>query len=248
MNVEELIAKIAKEPTENPICWLVSYEDRPLQAEPSAGAGPHLLVFSAAEKANRFIELRKAHYHSETLKALAVDTAGNLKKLTTTKADDPDYEAPPCGLMLDFDYASGSAAKNLAGNQMSELGSKEISAELKPAVKEIPAVPMAVPVPIPTPEIPKTKTEGKGKNSTAIPNPPPLPLVPVAAAAGMGCSPAQGAAITCADHFERTARMDPAGEDLDRKNAGEKGKGHRGRGQENSAIYPTHQPGGPGQP
>jgi hypothetical protein len=186
MNVEELIAKIVKEPTENPICWLVSYEDRPLQAEPSAGVGPHLLVFSTAEKANRFIDLRKAHYHSENLKVLPVDTAGNLKKLATTKADDPDYEAPPCGLMLDFDYASGTAMKSIPPIKMSELGAKEISAELKPGLKEIPAVTMAIPIPSPMPEIPKTKAEGKGKKSTAIPNPPPLPLVPVIAAAEIG--------------------------------------------------------------
>jgi len=188
MNVEDLVLKLKHGEIDKPICWMISYEDRPLQVEPSSGAGPHLLIFSSHEKASQFLELRKKHYHSETLQTLAVDIAGALKKLATFKSSDPDYTLPPCGLMLDFDYSTGNAIASLAPSKVDELAAKEIIMEIQLGLKpkSIPAIPVPEPVK-PKEEIPLPTV--KTRKQKPVTMPPPLPIVGIAASSAAG--PAQ---------------------------------------------------------
>lgn len=107
--------------------WLVYFEQRPLQAIPPDGAGPHLLLFTSESKARAFIGGRAHYYGSEPLSIRPLDSVETLKQLVDSAFDDPRCAAPPYGIVLDFDYATGLAPRVLSPANASRLQASELA-------------------------------------------------------------------------------------------------------------------------
>ena len=127
MAIEDRIAALRQQKLEKPFCWLICFEERPLQGIPPGGSGPHLLVFTSAVKARDFIKGRKKFYGSETLSILALDSAGTLKELSVGTAKDARYAAPPCGVVVDFQYPSGRSSQVLTPAQVKDISTDELT-------------------------------------------------------------------------------------------------------------------------
>ena len=127
MYVEDQIIALRPLRLENPFGWLICFEDRPLQGIPPKGAGPHLLFFSEENKAGAFITNRKAIFGEEPLSVVGVDSPDTLKSIALNPSGDPRYAAPPCGIVLDFDYATTKNRRVLAPAEVSRLLPVEIA-------------------------------------------------------------------------------------------------------------------------
>ena len=130
MYVEEQIATLSKQDVDKPFAWLICYQDRPLQAAPAGGSGAHLLLFSSPDAAAAYISGRQAGVGIEPLSTLALPNAEVLKDLTILSSHDAHYTVPPCGLMLDADYAGGTARKVIPPGKVSRLSPLELAREL----------------------------------------------------------------------------------------------------------------------
>jgi hypothetical protein len=118
---EEIIAVLRKQPASAPLCWIVCYEDRPLQGRPPASNQSHLLIFTSADRAEDFIAGRLRFYVPEPLSVVGVDTAQRLKDLVIARGRDPRYEPPPYGLLLNFTYPTGATDRALSPQQAAEM-------------------------------------------------------------------------------------------------------------------------------
>ena len=123
---EDIITSLREKSIQKPICWLVCFENRSLQAVPPDSKGPHLMVFSTSSKADTFIEGRKKYYREEPLSVVGVDTIETLHELALAHSNDPNYEAPPCGLVMDFNYKSASSKHSLSPQQVAKLRPQKI--------------------------------------------------------------------------------------------------------------------------
>ena len=121
MYVEDQINALRLQKPETALGWLICFESRPLQGIPPKGNGPHMLFFSAEEKARAFISGRKVFFGEEPLSVVGVDLPETLKSLALAPSGDPRYAAPPCGIVLDFDYATKKSRKILAPVEVSSL-------------------------------------------------------------------------------------------------------------------------------
>ena len=182
MNIEELISELKQKSAKKNLCWMVCYGERPLQGVPPGGSGAHVMIFSSPASAQAFITGRAKYFQPEPLSIVTIDSPAALKKVATTASADPDYTAPPCGLVLDFDYAAGRATASLPPVKVAEMSAKEIAEVLNLTLKstEVPPIPVAEPL-IPQPA-PAGTTAVQGTKTA----PPPLPPVQAAAiGAGM---------------------------------------------------------------
>jgi hypothetical protein len=127
MFVEELINALRLQSEETPFGWLICFEGRPLQGIPPKGNGPHIIFFSEENKAQAFITDRKKFFGEEPLSAVGVDSPDTLKALALITSSDPRYSAPPCGIVLDFDYATTKTRKVLAPAEVKSLLPVEIA-------------------------------------------------------------------------------------------------------------------------
>jgi hypothetical protein len=127
---EDIITSLREKNIQEPICWLVCFEDRALQAVPPKSEGPHLMVFSTNSKADRFIKGRKKYYHEEPLSVVVIDAIENLHELALATSKDPNYEAPPCGLVIDFDYESASSKQTLSPKRVAKMKPQKIQESL----------------------------------------------------------------------------------------------------------------------
>lgn len=128
--VEDLIDALSGQPFAAPVCWLICYENRPLQGTPPGGSGPHLMIFHLLAAAETFIRERRRYYAPEPLNIVAVNSAETLRELALTPAQDERYNAPPCGLVLDFDYAAGKARRVLTPQQTAPLDAAGLAQSL----------------------------------------------------------------------------------------------------------------------
>ena len=127
MTIEDRIQKIPQLKSALSFCWLICFEKRPLQGIPPGGSGPHLMAFSTEASAQAFIAGRGKYYGKEPLSAIKIDSAETLKSLLIEPCRDPRYEAPPCGLVLDFDYSSGKAKQVISPAGASKIEASEIT-------------------------------------------------------------------------------------------------------------------------
>ncbi|MBN2385435.1 MAG: hypothetical protein JXB85_00325, partial [Anaerolineales bacterium] len=66
-----------------------------------------------------------------------MDTAESLKMLVLASSRDPRYAAPPCGLVLDFNYASRTARKVLNQKTIDQIPAQELGRTLSlPAAQD----------------------------------------------------------------------------------------------------------------
>ncbi len=127
MTIEDRIAALRQQKSDKPFCWLICFEERPLQGIPPGGSGPHLMVFTSAAKAHDFIKGRKKFYGSETLSTLALDSAITLKELSIGTAEDKRYAPPPCGVVVDFQYPSGRSSEIITTTHMKDISTDELT-------------------------------------------------------------------------------------------------------------------------
>ncbi len=176
MNVEELISESKQKSAKKSLCWMVCYNDRPLQGVPPGGSGAHVMIFSSPTIAQAFITGRCKYFQPEPLSIVTIDSATALKKISTTASIDPDYTAPPCGLVLDFDYAVGRATASLPPVKVAAMSAKEIAEVLNLTLKSVEIPPASVVEPLIPQAGAMEKQAAKGTNT-----PPPLPVAHVAA-------------------------------------------------------------------
>ncbi len=127
MYVEDQINAMRQQKPEIPFGWLICFEDRPLQGLPPKGNGPHMLFFSEENKAQAFITGRKAFFGEEPLSVVSVDSPDTLKSLALATSGDNRYAAPPCGIVLDFNYTTTRSRKILNPAELSSLLPAEIA-------------------------------------------------------------------------------------------------------------------------
>jgi 3-keto-disaccharide hydrolase len=135
MLVEDQIRALRQLRLEKPFGWLICYENRPLQGIPPKGAGAHILFFSSEDKAGAFISGRKRFFPAtdagqrfvETLSVVAVDSPDTLKSIALNPSNDTRYAAPPCGIVLDFDYARQKARQVIAPGELNNRLPVEIA-------------------------------------------------------------------------------------------------------------------------
>ena len=123
---EEIIAILRKQPALAPLCWIVCYEDRPLQGRPPDSSESHLLIFTSVDRAQGFIAGRLRFYEPEPLSVVGVDTAQRLKDLVMAPGRDPRYKPPPFGLLLNFAYPTGATDEALSPQQTAEMAAGEL--------------------------------------------------------------------------------------------------------------------------
>jgi hypothetical protein len=123
---EDIIATLRQIPVAKPICWIVCYEDRPLQGAPPGSSKPHLLIFASTAQAESFIAGRRRIFMPEPLSVVGVDSASRLKQLTTTPASDSRYEQPPCGLLLNFTYPAGATDGTLSPQEVEKMNANQL--------------------------------------------------------------------------------------------------------------------------
>jgi hypothetical protein len=177
MNIEELISELKQKSAKKNLCWMVCYGERPLQGVPPGGSGAHVMIFSSPVSAQAFITGRGKYFQREPLSIVTIDSQATLKKVTNTTSADPDYTAPPCGLVLDFNYTSGAAATSLPPAKVAEMSAKEIAEVLNLTLRstEVP------PVPVVEPLITQPAPAGPSGVKRAKTAPPPLPPIQSAA-------------------------------------------------------------------
>ena len=139
MTIEARIAALCQQNFDKPFCWLICFEDRPLQGIPPGGNGPHLLVFTSAVKAHDFIKGRQKFYGKETLSILALDSAETLKELSVGTVKDARYAAPPCGVVIDFQYPSGRSNQVLTPAQVKDISTDALTNHIQ--ISSIPPLP-----------------------------------------------------------------------------------------------------------
>jgi len=123
---EAIIAMLRQSQVAKPLCWIMCYEDRPLQGAPPGNTKPHLLVFTSTAKAEAFIAGRGRIFMPEPLSVVGVDSASRLKQLTTTPASDSRYEQPPCGLLLNFTYPTGATDGTLSPQDVEKMNANQL--------------------------------------------------------------------------------------------------------------------------
>ena len=111
MYVEDQINAIRQQTLQTPFGWLICFEGRPLQGLPPRGNQPHIMFFSAQNQALAFITARKKFFGEEPLSAFAMDSASSLKAAALNPSSDVRYVAPPCGIVVDFNYLTTKARK-----------------------------------------------------------------------------------------------------------------------------------------
>jgi hypothetical protein len=178
MYIEEQTGDLRRQTLNDPWGWLVYFEERPLQGIPPNGLGPHLLLFSSEKKASAFIAGRLRYFGAEPLSVLAIDSPDTLKLLAALPSEDPRYAPPPCGVVFDFDYDSGSAVKVISPADMNRLLSSEIAwwLGLHPAQERGTIVKDWSPAPAPEPV--KTPAPKPAQILAPAPEPVPTPASP----------------------------------------------------------------------
>jgi len=121
MTVEDLIIALRQQKFESLIGWLICLGDRPLQAAGAGGSGPHLLLFTSLARAEAFIARRKELLGNQALSALGVGSVEALQELAQAPSQEVGYEPPPCGLILNFDNASGASQRVIAPAEMEDI-------------------------------------------------------------------------------------------------------------------------------
>jgi len=139
MYIEDQIGAMRQQPVEKPFGWLICFEDRPLQATPPGGQGAHLLVFSSQAGAAAFIAGRQRTLAGEPLSSLVLPSAETLKDLTILPSRDPRYVVPPCGLILDFNSATGASRQVIPPALIESKIPAELARELGLATAAAPA-------------------------------------------------------------------------------------------------------------
>lgn len=128
--VEDIIAALCDRPAPNPLCWIVCYEDRPLQGAPPHSGEPHLMIFTTQALGKAFIQGRQRYFGPEPLKTVSIDSPATLSQLALAPAHDDRYTSPPCGLILNFNYSNGQFDKSLLPSKMKEGNEKQVATEL----------------------------------------------------------------------------------------------------------------------
>jgi hypothetical protein len=111
MYVEDQIIAMREQRGEAPFGWLICFENRPLQGIPPKKNGAHLLFFSEEKSAQTFITDRKMFFGEEPLSVVRVDSPDTLKSMALNPCGDTRYAAPPCGIVLDFNYSTAKPRK-----------------------------------------------------------------------------------------------------------------------------------------
>lgn len=127
MTIEDRIKKISRLKDAPPFCWLICFEKRPLQGIPPGGSGPHLMAFYTEVSANAFMAGRGKYYPNEPLSAIKINSAESLKGLLSEPCSDPRYAEPPCGLVIDFNYATGKARRVISPSGADKIEASEIA-------------------------------------------------------------------------------------------------------------------------
>ncbi len=127
---EEIIAGLRQQPASKAFCWLLCYEDRPMQGAPQGNSQPHLMIFTTKALGNAFIQGRRQYFAPEPLKLVRVDSSSTLKRLALAEAVDGRYTAPPCGLLLNFSYSTAQAEASLSPDEVQENEEEEIARAL----------------------------------------------------------------------------------------------------------------------
>jgi tetratricopeptide (TPR) repeat protein len=123
---EEIIATLQKEQSEKSVCWIVCYEDRPLQGAPAGSGEPHLMIFTSSDSADSFITGRRRFFMPEPLSVVGIPSPSILKHLATAPAHDSRYVGPPCGLLLNFTYPTGATDETLSPEDMESMNADEM--------------------------------------------------------------------------------------------------------------------------
>jgi hypothetical protein len=149
MDIEDQINGLRRLAAEVPLCWLVCFEDRPLQGIPPRGEGPHLLLFSSKIKAESFSVNRRKYFGEEPLSLVQVDAPEKLKALTFLPSRDVRYSTPPCGIVFDFDYETGKAHVIISPKKIGHMFERDILQKLGMKIAPV-TLPVATPAPVPT--------------------------------------------------------------------------------------------------
>jgi len=130
MFVEDQIIAMRQQRVESPFGWLVCFESRPLQGIPPKKNGPHILFFSEENRAQAFITDRKKFFGEEPLSVVSVDSPDTLKSMALNPAGDTRYAAPPCGIVLDFNYSTAKSRKIISPADVKSMLSVEFAGAL----------------------------------------------------------------------------------------------------------------------
>jgi hypothetical protein len=128
---EDIIATLRQSSVTKPLCWIVCYENRPLQGAPPGSSEPHLLIFTSPAQADAFVAGRRRFFMPEPLSVVGVDSASRLKQLATTPANDSRYERPPCGLLLNFTYPTGTTDGTLSPRDIEKMDANQLVRALR---------------------------------------------------------------------------------------------------------------------
>ncbi|MBN2387068.1 MAG: hypothetical protein JXB85_08605 [Anaerolineales bacterium] len=193
MLIETQINSLRQQTVPNPLCWIVCFKERPLQGIPPGGKRAHVLIFSVEDRALDFIARRSAHYGAEPLDCIPVDSSFTLLALAMTPAQDLLYAPPPCGIVLDFDYATGGSRLTLAPavvkkmtparleNVLRRHRTKKVRSNVRLRGRPAPAAP---PAPQPRPGIGSSERQAPPPATPeALPPPPATPTSPPATSA-----------------------------------------------------------------
>ncbi len=127
LNAEELLLN-PQEAQSQASVYIVCYESRPLQVIPPLGQGPHLLAFQDEVAARRFLHDRQQYFPEEPLSLAWPVSVHILFELLQAPSDDPRYEGPPSGLVLDFNYQTGTTTAMLPPSSTESMSSEEFEA------------------------------------------------------------------------------------------------------------------------
>ncbi len=130
-HAEEIIAVLRQNQSAKPICWIVCYEDRPLQGAPPGSDKPHLMIFASPNHADRFIAGRKQLFMPEPLSVVGIPSPSVLKHLATVPAHDSRYVGPPCGLLLNFTYPTGATDGTISPQNVESMSADTIAQTLR---------------------------------------------------------------------------------------------------------------------
>ncbi len=155
MVAEDIIIILRQQPVAKPLCWMMCYEDRPLQGLPPGGREPHLLIFCSPARAEAFSAGRRRYFAPEPLSVVGIDSAATLRGLTINPARDLNYEPPPFGLLLNFTYPAGATDKTLTPQQIAGMDSDGVAQALGLAPALPP--PMVTPAPAPVAAVPAAR-------------------------------------------------------------------------------------------
>jgi len=149
MDIEDQINGLRRLAAEVPLCWLICFEDRPLQGIPPGREGPHLLLFSSKIKAESFIVNRRKYFGEEPLSLVQVDAPEKLKAPTFLPSRDVRYSTPPCGIVYDFDYETGKARAIISPKKIDRMSERDILQKLGIKITPVTA-PVVTPAPVPS--------------------------------------------------------------------------------------------------